>query len=157
MFLSFRQFIRTRFFFLLNIFTPLLLRLERNGYHDSLGIKIWCKAPGASSLGCLGVQKPCLCYAPLSNRFEANVPLSWVQILIRLPSSDNKFACEISLTDSPNFFNPAFKPNILDPAEIVDFHVMRVSFSIVSRWSEKCAREIIAVTAQLHALGFHTI
>ena len=79
------------------------------------------------------------------------------QSLIRLPSSDNKFACEIFFTDLSSFFNPAFKPNILDPAEIVDFHVMRVSSSIVSRWGEKSAREIIAVTAQLHALVFHTI
>jgi len=49
-----------------------------------------------------------------------------LQTLICLPSSDDKFACEISLSDLPNFFDPAFKPKILDSAEIVDFHVMRI-------------------------------
>jgi len=62
-----------------------------------------------------------------------------------MPSSDNKFAREIFLPDLPYFLNPTFKPNFLDTAEIVDFHVMRILYGAVSRGCEKSAWEIIAV------------
>jgi len=99
----------------------------------------------------------CTSFLPGPQRWSNQAGSQGLQPLIRLPFSDNKFALEIFFPDLSSFFNPAFKPNILDPAEIVDFHVMRVSCSIVSRWGKKSAREIVAVTAQLHALGFHTI
>jgi len=55
-----------------------------------------------------------------------------LQLLIRQPSSDHEFACEVFLTDLPGFFNPAFKPNILDPAEMVHFRVLRNGRKLVS-------------------------
>jgi hypothetical protein len=57
----------------------------------------------------------------------------------------------------PSFFNPAFQPDLLDSAEMVDFHVMRIHCSTISRRRQKGAWEIIAVTAQLHAPGLYTI
>jgi hypothetical protein len=76
---------------------------------------------------------------------------------IRLALSDNKFAGKVFLPYLPGFFfNPAFKTHLLDAAEIVKFHVMRVLGSLVSRRREKGAREITAITAQLYTSGFDT-
>lgn len=75
-----------------------------------------------------------------------------------LSSSHNKFSCEIFFPDVTSlFFDPGLKPDLLDSAEIVEFHVMRISGGVVSRWCQKNTREIITITTKRHALGFHTI
>jgi len=55
------------------------------------------------------------------------------------------------------FLYPAFKSNLLNTAEIVKFHIMRVLSGLVSCWCEKGARKITTVAAKLYALGFDTI
>jgi hypothetical protein len=55
--------------------------------------------------------------------------------LIRLTLAHNKFRFEILLPDLSSFFlNPAFEPDFLDPAEIVEFHVMWVLCGLVRDW-----------------------
>ena len=83
--------------------------------------------------------------------------LERLKSLFSLPFSDNKFGGEILLPDKLCFFKPTFKTNIFYPAEIIHFHVMGVSGSIVSRGSQKGTGKIIAVTAQFHPLGFRAI
>ena len=76
----------------------------------------------------------------------------------RLPFPDNKFACEVFLSYLSGFFrDPALKPNLLNAAEIVKFHIMWVLRGLVGCWCEKGAWEIGTVAAELNFLGLDTI
>jgi hypothetical protein len=56
---------------------------------------------------------------------------------IFLTTADDKSACEILLAYLFGFLlNPSIKPGFLDPAEIVEFHIMWVPGRMVGNWRQ---------------------
>jgi len=113
---------------------------------------------------CHAVDQHCICLSLIYRRarstFYKNVlPGNSFPIrLVRLAFSDNEFVIEIFLADLTGFFlNPAFQPDVLDAAEIEDFEIVGISRCLIGRGGEEGAREIIAVTAQIHTFCFHAI
>ena len=77
---------------------------------------------------------------------------------IRLAFAHDKLSSEVFLADLSRFIlNPMINSDLLNAAEIEQFHVVWVPSGLVSYWCQKCTREIITITTQIHALRLDTI
>lgn len=77
---------------------------------------------------------------------------------VRLSSADHELALEVLVAYFSRFLlDPSFNANLLDSAEIVDFHVVRKLSSFVGCGREKRAGKIITVTTHVQAPRLDTI
>jgi hypothetical protein len=71
--------------------------------------------------------------------------------------SHDEFAGKIIFSYLPGFLDPAFEPDLLDPAEVVHLQVMGPDRGQIRHGRQERAGEIAAVTAKFHAFGLYTI